>query len=199
MLTLVHDDVLFDRYRREFNGLIESTVRFNLPLPDVAAEELAIWLQVVIDGEIDLELDGTSYRVRLGFSEAHSPSQILVGAAPKSGSEPPLDVDPSRFDRHQSNLISAIAESISTLCRHAGMSDAELEQHVTEATFSVAAALDGIEAAPQRRPRLMFVAADPALRLIASETGSFMHEYASGAAALALRGDGGKEAGVDRT
>lgn len=97
-----------------------------------------------------------------------------------------LHTDSDAFDEHQMELLYHVAAEIRDGLVAAGLHGEKLQKTTEDLTFGIAALFDGgrlLEFEGKLlRPFLTFAMDDGATKLLAAEGGSWMHEYAVGAA-----------------
>ncbi|HVU15606.1 MAG TPA: hypothetical protein VHD32_01680 [Candidatus Didemnitutus sp.] len=104
----------------------------------------------------------------------------------KSSAPKRVTIDPTKFDPLQICVLDAIAADIKSGLEEAGLKGAKLQGLTENLTFAVAAVVDGSRVMQLDgewvTPVLTFAADEKGDRLIGADGGSWMHEYAFGAA-----------------
>ena len=97
-----------------------------------------------------------------------------------------ITLDSDKFDEHQMELLYHVAAEIRDALSAAGLHGEKLQKTTEDLTFGIAALFDGSRLlefeGKQLRPFLAFALNDDATKLLGAEGGSWMHEYAVGAA-----------------
>lgn len=97
-----------------------------------------------------------------------------------------LHIDSDAFDEHQMELLYHVAAEIRDALVAAGLHGEKLQKTTEDLTFGISAIFDGDRLLEFEgkllRPVVTFAMDDAGSKLLAAEGGSWMHEYAVGAA-----------------